>query len=305
VNRVLLEDRSVIVVSGEEAGAFLDRILTNNVSDLKEGEGRYAALLTPQGKVIADMAVGLTIADIGDRHRYPAGFHIVLRTELAPNLESRLKLLKLRSKVAIESFAQDTAQRERLGVACIFNNGDSTPLGPINSGAGFFMVSGQERMGGYEIVPGLDAKAVPFDDAPVYHAHRIALGIPYGGLDFAHGEVFPHDINMDRLHGVDFRKGCYVGQEVVSRMQHRGAARTRIMKIDYAGGVGPEPGAAVMAGERGIGSTGCSVDGKGLAMIRLDKLADALSSGEAIHAGGFSATISAPPYAPDFLPAQA
>ncbi len=64
-----------------------------------------------------------------------------------------------------------------------------------------------------------------------YDAHRIALGVPRGGVDFMYGDAFPHEANMDRLHGVDFDKGCYVGQEVVSRMQHRGIARTRIVRL--------------------------------------------------------------------------
>jgi tRNA-modifying protein YgfZ len=302
VNSVLLEDRTVIVVSGDEAGAFLDRILTSNVSDLKEGEGRYAALLTPQGKVIADMLVGLTRVDIGVGQPYPFGFHLVIRTDLAAALQSRLRLLKLRSKLEIASFAEGTQERERLSVISLLPSGQEPPSRPINDGAGFFVVSGQEQMGGYEIMRARDAKTMAMDEAPAFHTHRIALGIPYGGLDFAYGEVFPHEINMDCLHGIDFRKGCFVGQEVVSRMQHRGTARTRIMKIAYQGEA-PEPNTAILAGEKSIGTAGYGLAGNGLAMIRLDKLADAMAAGEAISAGGVPAMISAPPYAPDFLPA--
>ena len=81
-------------------------------------------------------------------------------------------------------------------------------------------------------------------DSSAYDAHRIATGVPRGGLDFIYGDAFPHETNMDRLHGVDFDKGCYVGQEVVSRMQHRGTARTRTVRI-LLEGAAPEPGAAV------------------------------------------------------------
>jgi folate-binding Fe-S cluster repair protein YgfZ len=93
---------------------------------------------------------------------------------------------------------------------------------------------------------------------------------------------------MDRLAGVDFDKGCYVGQEVVSRMQHRGTARTRIVRLRYPDGFAAEAGAPVTAGGLVIGKAGSGADGIGLAMIRLDKLNDALSAGEPVLAGGLA-----------------
>ena len=82
-----------------------------------------------------------------------------------------------------------------------------------------------------------------------YEAHRIALGVPRGGIDFMYGDTFPHEADMDQLGGVDFDKGCYVGQEVVSRMEHRGSARTRVVPVVYDGST-PMPGLPVMAGDR-------------------------------------------------------
>ncbi len=102
-----------------------------------------------------------------------------------------------------------------------------------------------------------------------YHAHRIALGIPEGGKDFAFGDTFPHEACMDQLNGVSFTKGCYVGQEIVSRMEHRGTARKRIVPV-----VGDAPltsGAEVKAGDVVIGSVGSISGNRGLAMIRLDR----------------------------------
>ena len=101
--------------------------------------------------------------------------------------------------------------------------------------------------------------------AAAYHAHRIALGVPEGGRDFLFGDAFPHEALMDQLHGVDFDKGCYVGQEVVSRMQHRGTARTRIVPVVYLDGFVAEPGVEVTAGERVIGKAGTGANGRGLA----------------------------------------
>jgi folate-binding protein YgfZ len=122
-------------------------------------------------------------------------------------------------------------------------------------------------------------------DASEYDTHRIALGIPRGGIDFSYGDAFPHETDMDQLGGVDFAKGCYVGQEVVSRMEHRGIARTRAVSVRYDG-VAPTAGVAVMAGERQIGTMGSAAAGRGLALLRLDRVADALSRGEELLAGG-------------------
>ena len=109
--------------------------------------------------------------------------------------------------------------------------------------------------------------------------------IPRGGIDFRYGDAFPHETDMDQLGGVDFAKGCYVGQEVVSRMEHRGIARTRTLRVRYDGAA-PETGVAITAGERQVGTMGSAAAGRGLALLRLDRVADALSRGEVFLAGG-------------------
>ncbi|MFL5221026.1 MAG: oligopeptide/dipeptide ABC transporter ATP-binding protein, partial [Microvirga sp.] len=101
-------------------------------------------------------------------------------------------------------------------------------------------------------------------DAAAYHAHRIAHGVPEGGKDFLFNDAFPHEALMDQLNGVDFDKGCYVGQEVVSRMQHRGTARTRIMPVIYEDGFAAEPWSEVTAGARNLGKVGTGANGRGL-----------------------------------------
>jgi folate-binding protein YgfZ len=130
-------------------------------------------------------------------------------------------------------------------------------------------------------------------DATAYEAHRIALGAPRGGLDFIYGDAFPHETNMDRLHGVDFDKGCYVGQEVVSRMQHRGTARTRTVRV-VLDGPSPEAGAAILAGDKPVGTMGSTSDGNGLALIRTDRVADALAAGVPLTAGGLGLRLAEP-----------
>ena len=130
-------------------------------------------------------------------------------------------------------------------------------------------------------------------DSTAYDAHRIASGVPRGGLDFIYGDAFPHETNMDRLHGVDFDKGCYVGQEVVSRMQHRGTARTRTVRI-ILDGPAPEPGAAVLAGDKPVGTMGSTAGHHGLALIRIDRAADALEVGTPLTSGGVVIRLAEP-----------
>jgi folate-binding protein YgfZ len=130
-------------------------------------------------------------------------------------------------------------------------------------------------------------------DSTAYEAHRIACGAPRGGIDFMYGDAFPHETNMDRLHGVDFDKGCYVGQEVVSRMQHRATARTRTVRVILEG-PSPEPGAAVLAGDKQVGTMGSTAGHNGLALIRVDRAADALAAGMPLTSGGLGIRVAEP-----------
>ena len=137
-----------------------------------------------------------------------------------------------------------------------------------------------------------------------YHAHRIALGVPEGGRDYAFGDTFPHEALFDQLNGVDFEKGCFVGQEVVSRMQHRGTARKRVVGVEGERPL-PAPGAEILAGNIPIGTLG-SVDGKsGLALVRLDRAEDAKAQGIPLRAGDVAISLRIPPFARFQVPAAA
>ena len=133
-------------------------------------------------------------------------------------------------------------------------------------------------------------------DAAAYEAHRIALGVPSGGLDFAYGDAFPHEADMDQLHGVDFQKGCYVGQEVVSRMEHRGSARTRVVPVAF-GGAAPAAGSAVTAAGRSVGTMGSAAGDRGLALLRLDRVDEALAAGAPLMAGDTQLRLVKPAWA--------
>ncbi|KQT60832.1 folate-binding protein [Methylobacterium sp. Leaf456] len=269
----LLPDRAVVAVTGEEATAFLQGILTCNVETLPEGEARLGALLTPQGKIQFDFLVSRNGAE---------GFRLDVATERVPDLVKRLGLYRLRAKVSIS--ADPT-----LGVAAAWD-GAETAAETIRVRDGRLPALG-ERL--YFTEGAFSADAAEAD----YHAHRIGLGVPEGGRDFAFTDAFPHEALMDQLGGVDFRKGCYVGQEVVSRMQHRGTARTRILPVVFKDGSAPAPGTEVTAGARSLGVVGSAAGGRGLATIRLDRLGDALAAGEPLRAGGSIAGVEKPAFA--------
>ena len=133
-------------------------------------------------------------------------------------------------------------------------------------------------------------------EASEYDAHRIALGAPRGGLDFQYGDAFPHEADMDQLNGVDFQKGCYVGQEVVSRVEHRGTARKRVVPVTFED-FAPEAGVRVMVGETEVGVMGSSARGRGLAMLHLGRIGDALAAGQPIICGGIALTPAKPVWA--------
>ena len=128
--------------------------------------------------------------------------------------------------------------------------------------------------------------------------------MPRGGLDFIYGDAFPHEADMDQLAGVDFDKGCFVGQEVVSRMQHRGTARTRVVPVRYDG-FAPEAGLPVTAGEKPVGTFGSAAAGNGLALLRLDRTDDALAAGLPLIAGGVALTPQKPAWARFQFPGDA
>jgi folate-binding protein YgfZ len=276
-----LPDRGVVKVGGEDARSFLNGLVTTDVTLLQPGLGRFGALLTPQGKITADFLV--TEAPSADG----GGFLIDCPRALAQGLADKLGFYKLRAKVTVENLS------DHLGVLAAWDGDlavkpDLAFADPRSATLGWRILAPVERS--QEVADLIGAELV---DSAAYDAHRIASGIPRGGLDFMYGDAFPHETNMDRLHGVDFDKGCYVGQEVVSRMQHRGTARTRTLRV-MLDGPSPEPGAAILAGDKPVGTMGSTAGPHGLALIRIDRVADALQAGVALTAGGLPIRLTEP-----------
>jgi tRNA-modifying protein YgfZ len=272
-----LADRGVVRVSGEDAKTFLDGLLTCDLDRISLRNARFGSLLTPQGKILFDFIVFEAPHEIG------GGYYLDVLKAHAADLAKRLGFYKLRAKVAIEDLS------ETLAVIA----GWDAPRPGDEAG----LVAEDPRLpalGWRAIIAAEDVAEFARDPSERYHAHRIAMGVPEGGRDFLFGDAFPHEALMDQLHGVDFDKGCYVGQEVVSRMQHRGTARTRLVPAVYEGGFAAEAGVEVVAGQKALGKTGTGADGRGLLMIRLDRAADALAAGETIRAGGIPVTLAKP-----------
>jgi len=276
-----LPDRGVVKVTGDTARDFLNGLITTDTTLLRPGLGRFGALLTPQGKITADFLI--TEAPSG----HGGGFLIDCPKALAQGLADKLGFYRLRAKVGIENLS------DSLGVLAAWDGDaalkpDLTFADPRNAELGFRVLLPEELA-----QKAADLIGAQMVEASAYEAHRIALGVPRGGLDFIYGDAFPHETNMDRLHGVDFDKGCYVGQEVVSRMQHRGTARTRTVRV-LLEDAAPEPGTAMLAGDKSVGVMGSAADHHGLALIRIDRTAEALEAGTPLTAGGLSIRITDP-----------
>jgi folate-binding protein YgfZ len=276
-----LTDRGVVKVGGDDARGFLNGLVTTDVDRLQPGLGRFGALLTPQGKIIADFLMTEATAGQG------GGFLFDVPKTLAQALADRLGFYKLRAKVIVENLS------DGLGVLAVWD-GEPAMKPDLT-----FADPRDARMGWRILVPAdlaeKAAKAIGAEmvDAGAYEAHRIACGVPRGGLDFAYGDAFPHETNMDRLHGIDFDKGCYIGQEVVSRMEHRGTARTRTVRVIVDQSV-PDPGTSVVAGDKTIGTMGSAANGRGLALLRIDRASDALDAGLSFAVGGIPIALIAP-----------
>jgi folate-binding protein YgfZ len=268
----LLTDRGVLRVTGEPARHFLHNLVTANIETLTPGHARYAALLTPQGKILADFfVVEAPAADGG-------GFFIDAPKALVPDLAQKLTFYKLRAKVTIEPL-------DALSVLAAWDGIGATEYG-LDYRDPRLPALGQRVLLPAEVAQEAAADlGATLADESAYEAHRIALGVPRGGVDFIYGDVFPHDADLDKLGGVDFKKGCFIGQEVVSRVEHRGTARNRIVPVAFDAHAA-EDGSPVMAGEKNVGTMGSSAGNLGLAMLRVDRVADALAAGTPLLAGG-------------------
>lgn len=273
-----LPDRGVVSITGADARKLLQGLITNEMDKLKQPrDALHAGLLTPQGKILFAFFVVQT----------PEGFLLETEADQAAALAKRLTFYKLRAAVKIEDVSAQLAvavgwppspfvkeaQGEGPGAVCAFTD-------PRHAELGFRMIG--------------PAGALPAPSAPAadYHAHRIALGVPDPQLDYPLGDTYPHEADFDVFHGADFDKGCFVGQEVVARMQHKTIVRKRVVPVEGAAAL-PADHADITMGSVVIGRLGSAAGHRGLALIRLDRAVEAIDKGEAIMAGTIALTLDA------------
>ncbi|MEP3278919.1 MAG: folate-binding protein [Stappiaceae bacterium] len=276
-----LTDRGIVRIAGPERSPFLQNLLTCNM-DLVENSGpQFGALLTPQGKILFDFLIANS----------EQGYLVDLPLSLIPTFIKRLGFYKLRAKVDIEDVSQDLAalaiwdcQEEPEIPALTYRD-------PRLSQLGFRAIGARSGLGADFATQGLTH--VPLHD---YHTHRIRLCVPQGELDYDYGSIFPHDVNMDGLNGIDFSKGCYVGQEVVSRVKHRGTARKRMISV-VADGSLPVSGTPITASGKSIGTLCSSAGSTAIAQLRLDRVKNALDQNVPLFVEDTEVHVSLPGWA--------
>lgn len=275
-----LRDRALVSVSGPDAEHFLQNILTTDLDVLGSSEAKPGALLTPQGKILFDFL----ISRAGEN-----AFRLECRTETADDFMRRLTLYKLRAKVEIAKLDQP--------VVAVAWGSDSTTSQ-------------------FESAPFADTRFVDtavkrfYDDTAdggdlaAWQAFRIAHGIAESGADYQLGDAFPHDVLLDEIGGVGFKKGCYVGQEVVSRMQHRGTARRRVLIVSAERTL-PTSRAELTVEGRPVGTLGSTAARTGLAIARIDRVKAALDAGLPVLAEDVAVSLAIPSWAKFSFPQEA
>ena len=269
-----LPDRAFVKIAGADAEHFLQNLITTDLGALAENELRPGALLTPQGKILFDFLISRD----GD------GFLIDIPADQMDAFIRRMTMYKLRSPVTIEALPV---------------TGATVSWGESADGAADhrFALAGTElrRQAGRAGDPA---------DREGYDALRILHGVPESGADYALQDAFPHDVLFDKSGGVSFRKGCYVGQEVVSRMQHRSTARRRVVILSADASL-PATGTEITIGGKPIGALGTVAGERALAIVRIDKAGEAMAAGEPILAGDVPVTVTLPSWSGLTFPAAA
>jgi folate-binding protein YgfZ len=265
----LVSHRSVIAVSGPDRVDFLQGLISNDTTKVTPGHAIWAALLTPQGRFLNDMFV----ADGGNET-------LLLETERerAPALARKLGLYKLRSKVTVED------RSAAMEVAVVFGPG-AEKVPPID-GASAFVDPRLPELGVRVLAPAGQAATLLAArgciDAPlaVYDALRLELGVPDGSRDLIVDKALLLENGFDELNGVDWQKGCYMGQELTARTKYRALIRKRLFPVRIEGAL-PAPGTSIYKDGQEVGELRSGSGSRALAMLRLD----AVKAGQKLTAG--------------------
>lgn len=268
-----LTDRGVATVTGADAEKLLQGLITNDMARLAAAPALYAGLLSPQGKILFDFIIV----------RIAGGFALDTGAERVADLVKRLHMYKLRASVDIADASGDWA------VGAKWSEPDSESVAP--PGAHLYFDPRTKALGTRILASRREAQsAIEMRDLAGYLRRRIELEVPNGGTDFQYGDAYPHEADFDLLNGVSFKKGCYVGQEIVSRMENKTVVRRRVVGIS---GDGPlSTGAEIKLGDVPIGRVGSVNSNRALAMLRLDRAMEALEKAITLTADGAAITVS-------------
>lgn len=261
-----LTDRSLINIKGPDAAAFLHNLITCDVENLAIGDIAFGALLSPQGKILFDFFV-VKIID---------GFMFDIDKSMSNDFLHRLKFYKLRADVHVSYAA------EKIKVYAVF--ADFNEAIQEMTVDGICLPDPRLKEMGLRAYINRVPPIATLVKREEYLALRNLHAMPSGGIDFTFGDTFPHEALMDQFNGVDFKKGCYVGQEVVSRMQHRGTARKRFISATTESDM-PQIGTEIIAGGKTIGNIASKSGKNAIALIRLDRAAPSVHEGLPILAG--------------------
>lgn len=272
-----LADRALLQLSGPDAAEFLNALVSNDVAGQPGPDGlppaAYAALLTPQGKFLHDFLI-VTLND--------GRLLLDVAAERRADLKRRLTLYRLRAKVEI-------AELDGWSGYALFGSGQM-PVAPARPEAGGGVLFTDPRLPalGWRLwlPPGVEPEQ-PVVNASAYEEHRIALGVPDGARDIEVDKGLLLENHFEALHGVDFRKGCYIGQELTARTKYRGLLKKQLYRIEAQDPdkTLPAIGTPITANGQEVGALRTSIDGQGLALLRLDAVDQPLdAAGVALRA---------------------
>ncbi|MCB1519630.1 MAG: folate-binding protein YgfZ [Hyphomicrobiaceae bacterium] len=276
--------RGVIRVNGPDARKLLQGIATNDMNKLDGQAAVHSGILSPQGKILFDFFVVAT----HDGVLLETG-----KAAVAP-LRQRLEMYRLRSKAEISDASADFT------VTVSWSEPVQPGGGKIDHSEDTFAFAdprhpalGERHLASLTSNWHKDLAGTEAATLVDYDAMRIAVGVPEAGSDFELGDTFPHEALYDQTGSVSFTKGCYVGQEIVSRVQHRGTARKRVVPVV---GTAPLPagGADITAGDVTIGRLGSVAGSRGLALLRLDRVAEFQAKGVTPQIGEISLSVDIP-----------
>ncbi len=283
-------------MGGGDRLGFLQGVISNDIDKVGHARAIYAALLTPQGKVVHDF---FALPE-------PGGERLLLDCERRriEDLERRLAVYRLRAEVTFEDVSEDYDVVALFGAGAPKAAGLSAEAGHAASlGRGVAYVDPRLAAAGAravlpkaEAAATLEALGFAAAEADDYDRWRLGLGLPDGSRDILVEKSFPLECGFDELNGVDYEKGCYVGQELTARTHYRGKVRKCLVPVRLEGKP-PEPGAPIMLGERSAGEMCSAREGRGIALLQLDRIAEAVRDGAAFTAGSARITAEKPAWA--------